>query len=266
MEDAIRTYPPPSSELRVEDIYRDIQLPSKNPWDCSLPYAAINMVSSLDGKIAINGTANPIGGSADRRVMRNIRSRFDAVLRGAGTLRAEKISLGVTKDLARDRLSEGREEQPLDLILSSDIAGLPLDTNLLNVTPGRVAVLVPSDNTSAAREDIQILRMPTVTGGAVDLMQAMQLLKRDHHVHSVLLEGGPTLNHHFVSNNLVNELFLTLAPKLLPANTDAPLTLLHAPRRSHAAPLNLELISTHVAGDEVFLRYTIPAINPTSFR
>lgn len=266
MEDAIRIYPPPSSELRVEDVYRDIQLPSKNPWDCSLPYVAINMVSSLDGKTAINGTANPIGGPADRRVMRNIRSRFDAVLRGSGTLRAEKISLGVTKDLARDRLSEGREEQPLDLILSSDIAGLPLDTNLLNVTPGRVAVLVPSDNTSAAREDIQILRMPTVTGGAVDLMQAMQLLKRDHHVHSVLLEGGPTLNHHFVSNNLVNELFLTLAPKLLPVNTDAPLTLLHAPRRSHAAPLNLELISTHVAGDEVFLRYTIPAINPTSFR
>lgn len=270
---AIGIYPPPATALRVEDIYREIQIPSENPRDLGLPYIAINMVSSLDGKTAVNGTANSIGGPADRRVMRNLRSRFDAVLRGAGTLRADKISLGVTDDLARVRLSENRDAQPLELIVSSDGTRLPLDTNLLDITPGRVAILIPSPSGSAPvlHEDVYTIQMPTTPDGVVDLVPALKTLKRDHGVHSLLLEGGPTLNYSFVSLNIVNELFLTLAPKLLDGPSDNPITLMNGiepPLRPHET---LQLISTHVSGDELFLRYIFnrsvaSGTNPVSFR
>lgn len=246
-----------SVERRVEDVYRDLNLPTENPWDSSLPYIAINMVSSLDGKTSIDGVANDIGGAADRRVMRNIRSKFDAVLRGAGTLRAEKISLGVTEELAQSRRAEGREPQPLDLILSNDGASMPLDTNLINITPGRVAVLIPAGATPVTRSDIRSLQMPASPDGTVDLVRAMQLLKSDHGVQSLLLEGGPTLNNSFISANIVNELFLTIAPLLL-ATSDSPLTLLHSTKPSKARQRRLQLASAYVSGDELFLRYTVP--------
>lgn len=264
VKDAIKIYPPPATELRVEDMYLELHIPSENLWDSSLPYIAIDMVSSLDGKTTVNGVADSIGGSADRRVMRNIRSRFDATLRGAGTLRADKISLGVTDDLARLRLAEGREAQPLDLIFSSDSARLPLDTNLLDVTPGRVAVLVPSGTTPVACEDIATIHMPATSNGTVDLVPAMKILKRDHGVHSLLLEGGPTLNHSFVSHNIVNELFLTIAPKLLGGTPHDSLTLMSGSPASLIPQETLQLLSAHVSGDELFLRYALKRSIQTS--
>lgn len=270
MKDAVRSHPPPATELRVEDVYRELRFPTENPWDFDLPYIAINMVSSLDGRTAVNGTANSIGGTADRRVMRNLRSRFDAVLRGAGTLRADKISLGVTDDLARLRLTEGREAQPLDLIMSSDTAELPLD-NLLNITPGRVAALVPLGTIPVMREDISTIQMPATPGGMVDILPALKTLKRDYDIHSLLLEGGPSLNHSFICREVVNDLFLTIAPKLIDGASSDSLTLLNGEKCSFVEPARLELISSYVSGDELFLHYTFqksakPSSNTVNFR
>lgn len=241
----------------MEDIYRNLHIPSENPWNPNLPYIAINMVSSIDGKTAVNGAADSIGGPADRRVMRNIRSRFDAILRGAGTLRADKISLGVTDDLVERRLAEGREAQPLDLIISSNNTNLPLDTNLRDITPGRVAVLVPLGTTPVIHGDISTIQMPTTSKGIVDLVPAMEILKRDCAVGSLLLEGGPTLNFSFISRSIVNELFLTIAPKLLGGIPDDQLTLINGIKGSVAPQETPRLLSTHVSGDELFLRYAL---------
>lgn len=260
--DAIRIFPPPAGELQVEELHTDIHMPLENPWNPELPYIAINVVSSLDGKTSLNGRANPIGGPADRRVMRNIRSRFDAVLRGGRTVRAERISLGVTEDLSMRRVAEGREAQPLDLIISSNIRALPLDTNLLDVTPGRVAVLVPS--TSSPSDDtpfmameggIQAIKMPATADGFIDLVLAMKTLKRDHGVGCLLLEGGPQLSNAFLSHHMVNELFLTLAPKLLGATLDD--LELTGDKDSRDIQESLSLISAHVSEDELFLRYSV---------
>lgn len=255
LKETLRIYPPPATGLYVKDIYTEIDVPSENLWDSSLPYIAINMVSSLDGMTAVDGTADSIGGPADRRVMRNIRSRFDAVLRGAGTVRADRISLGVSEDLARLRVTEGREAQPLDLILSGGITEIPLDTNLLDVTPGRVALLVPLNSTTAVREDISIIQMPATSSGNVDLLTAMEILKQNHGVHSLLLEGGPSLNYSFVSLNIVNELFLTLAPKLLAGVSDDSLTLTSWTGVTPMSAETLRLTSAHVSDGELFLRY-----------
>ena len=70
---------------------------------------------------------------------------------------------------------------------------------------------------------------------------------------SVLLEGGPHLNTSFFDGELVDELFLTVAPVLI-GNGDPFPIIAGAARRQ---PQKLHLISA-LAGDEhLFLRYRV---------
>jgi 2,5-diamino-6-(ribosylamino)-4(3H)-pyrimidinone 5'-phosphate reductase len=206
----------------------------------------INMVSSLDGRTTVEGKAARIGGETDREVMRTLRSKADAVMIGAGTLRAERLSLG---------LDEPAESQPIAIVLTNTGA-LPLESHLIRHELQRVLVLVPEDSPEIAagrlrRHDAEVLRAPTTPGGSIDLEGALQALKAEHAVDLLLVEGGPALNYALISRNLANELYLTLAPKLLGRATsgEAP------PILGGPAPRDLSLVSVHLAGDELFLRY-----------
>ena len=54
------------------------------------PHVAINMVASVDGRATLDGRAGPLGDPADRALFRRLRTQVDAVMVGAGTLRAER--------------------------------------------------------------------------------------------------------------------------------------------------------------------------------
>jgi riboflavin biosynthesis pyrimidine reductase len=72
-------------------------------------------------------------------------------------------------------------------------------------------------------------------------------------VESLLVEGGPSLNHALICENLVDELFITLAPTLFgTSDEDAPV--LDGPLDE---PQDLHLLSAYLAGDELFLRYSL---------
>ena len=47
------------------------------------------MISSVDGAIALEGTAGPLGGPTDRELFLHLHRSADAVLVGAATVRAE---------------------------------------------------------------------------------------------------------------------------------------------------------------------------------
>lgn len=80
------------------------------------------MVSTTDGRITAGGRAGGIGSQVDRLVMRLLRSRTDAVMVGAGTVRNEKINLGLPADL---RGSVKRSDY-LGVVLSAS-GEIPLD-------------------------------------------------------------------------------------------------------------------------------------------
>ncbi|MGH3144564.1 MAG: RibD family protein, partial [Rubrobacter sp.] len=228
------------------EIYTDLVLPPPG-WRNSLrPYVIINMVSSVDGSTSIEGKASPLGSSTDRQTMRNLRSKADAVMVGAGTLRAEKLSLGL------DDPPGGR--QPL-AVIATNSGDLPLEDNLvidetqelLILTTHATIVQLPGDKT-------RLRATPADESGNLDLLKPLQTLKQDHGVDVLLVEGGPKMNHYLVSKELADELFLTLAPKLV---GDSPThTILEGPPLSPRAQPP-ELLSVHQASDELFLRYRL---------
>jgi riboflavin biosynthesis pyrimidine reductase len=111
--------------------------------------------------------------------------------------------------------------------------------------PQPLAVIVTTSGTC--------LRVPATLSGAVDLAEALRILKAEHGVELLLVEGGPSLNHALISSNLADELFLTFASKLLGGTLDESPTILNGPALVDRA---VNLISAHLAGgDELFLRY-----------
>src|ERR1700682_5409933 len=89
-------------------------LPTRN----DRPYLALNMVATIDGRAAVNGSAVGIGSAADKRLMRELRAEADVVLHGAGTVRADPLSARVTPDLVEQRVAHGLSPQPLGALIT----------------------------------------------------------------------------------------------------------------------------------------------------
>jgi 2,5-diamino-6-(ribosylamino)-4(3H)-pyrimidinone 5'-phosphate reductase len=247
---ATRLYPPPAREIPAEAIYEDLELPPKERQDPSRPYVVINVVSSIDGKTAIGGKASRIGSETDRRVMRTLRSKVDAVMIGANTLRAERLSLGL------DEPNECARPQPLAVIIT-ETGDLPLESKLVDYERQKVLVIAPEQHAQRFRGRACVLAAPPGHSGALDLRDVMRRLKASYSVYVLLVEGGPSLNHSLVSNQLADELFVTLSPKLLGGPPSETLTMLNGPLLSAGTSLASTLLSVHLADSEVFLRYSL---------
>jgi 2,5-diamino-6-(ribosylamino)-4(3H)-pyrimidinone 5'-phosphate reductase len=242
----LKLYPLPAKEI-AGALYEDLELPLPGRRNPSRPYVVINMVSSIDGRTAIGGKASRIGSKTDRQAMRTLRSKADAVMIGANTLRAEKLSLG---------LDDPAGPQPLAVIVTKS-GDVPIDSNLL-VGDGQKVLVITTHHAPETLDDrlrVRVLRFPPATlSGAVNLTEALKILKAEHAVELVLVEGGPSLNHALISSNLADELLLTLAPKLLGGAPDESPTILNGPA---LAARDVNLLSAHLAGDELFLRYSL---------
>ena len=87
---------PDPGETTVEE-----QLDSYRPWEQpreERPFVAMNFAATVDGRATIGGVSGPIGSDADTAMLVGLRTRFDAVMIGAGTMRAERYS-GLEKRL-----------------------------------------------------------------------------------------------------------------------------------------------------------------------
>jgi riboflavin-specific deaminase-like protein len=246
----------------LEDVYRDVAFPERE----ERPYVIINMVSSLDGKATAEGKAGTIGSPADRTLMRILRARADAVMVGAGTIRAEKLTLAVPENLSRERKIRGLDPQPLAVIITAT-GDVPLRENLLSSSPDNLLILASPEASeerlaalsSVASVELVVPEEAETQGPRLDLTVALEILKKQYAVDVLLVEGGPALNHALFSAALADELFLTLAPRLLGGDDEGPgpLTILEGPPILPGKSLEPELVSVYLSGSDLFLRYAL---------
>ena len=235
----LRLYPLPARE--VSAIYEDLDLRAARPRDASRPYVILNMVGSVDGRAAIEGKASSLGSETDRKTMRALRAGADAVMVGAGTLRAERLTLG---------LDARAGPQPLAVIATTSGA-IPLEANLIVKEGQRVLVMARED--SAVRHgEHDVLRLSADASGNLDLGGGLRVLRAEHGVELLVVEGGPRLNYSLLSQNLADELFFTLAPKLLGGSLSGSPAILEGPT---LLATQMNLLSVYLADDELFLRY-----------
>ncbi len=74
---------------------------------------------------------------------------------------------------------------------------------------------------------------------------------------NILVEGGPTLLGSFLKMDLIDEIFLTIAPKIYGTQDDISKTLVEGVLFSPHKVKTLKLVSMKKIGNEVFLRYAL---------
>jgi riboflavin-specific deaminase-like protein len=210
------------------------------------PYLGLNMVGSLDGKATLDWRTKGLSSDLDRRLFHHLRTQADAVMVGAGTAREERYGRMTKNDeLRQKRVNEGLVPDALAVVVSGRLE-LPPDLPLLNEPDQRVVIATGSrDELPGLRGDVEYARVGD------DLPHLMAYLHEQHGVRSVLCEGGPTLNSFLFASDLVDELFLTMSPKVL--GGAAALTIVAG--RELVEPLELDLVSVAEGDGELFTRW-----------
>jgi riboflavin-specific deaminase-like protein len=220
------------------------------------PYLILNMASTLDGRASIGGRSGPIGNRADRELFHALRASVDAVMVGAGTVRVERYGRIIPNTATREhRLKRGLEEEPLACIVSARLS-LPDDLPLLNEPAARVAIVTPSA-ASLTGASAQIEYVRAGSDGRLDLRLAMRELSERFGVRTLLCEGGPHLNAELLQAGLVDELFLSLAPKLTGGEDVTGEALRIIAGATFSEPLELELLGALENESHLFLRYGV---------
>lgn len=172
------------------------------------PYITLKLATTLDGRIATTtGDSQWITGAASRRLVHAMRARHDAVMVGAGTVRADDPMLDV-----RDM---GADLQPVRVIVSSDL-NLPIDGKLAQTAKAQPVWLCHGAAANAAGWRALGARSfaTKTTCGHVDMADAMRQLSLAG-LTRVFCEGGGQLAASLMTAGLVDELVLFHGPKVI---------------------------------------------------
>ncbi len=224
--------------------------------DRDRPYLILNMASTLDGRASIDGRSGAIGNRADRELFHALRAGVDAVMAGAGTVRVERYGRIIADERVRhERVEHGLSAEPLACIVSGRLS-LPPDTPLLGEPQARV-VIVTSSSAGLPETAAQVQYVRAARDGELDLPLAMRELRERFDVRTLLCEGGPHLNTQLLLAGVVDELFLSLAPKLAGGEDATGEALRILAGAAFAAPAELELLGVLENESHLFLRYAV---------
>jgi riboflavin-specific deaminase-like protein len=215
------------------------------------PYLIANFVSSADGRAAFQGLSQGLSDPGDRQMFHGLREHVDAILVGTGTLRAERYGRLIRDpERRRRRDASGLSPEPLACIISRS-GNIPTDVPLFSEPAARVIVFTQAEvDTSGLAAQVEVVRLDP---GELTPTTTMRRLRSGYDVRSVLCEGGPTLFGALLQEDLVDELFLSLAPKLAGGGSAPEIT----SGASLAELRKLTLVWAIESDSSLYLRYAV---------
>jgi riboflavin-specific deaminase-like protein len=186
------------------------------------PRVSLNMASSLDGKSAPAPSLRPPGpyvmshGKVDHARMRELRAGADAILIGAGNLRADNPDLAVASSERTRRRAAG-EREPLRVVVTRGGDGIAPTLKMFDPALGGPSILAHSRPLSPATQAAlsavaEVVHLP---GCEADIGVLLTWLGDVHGCRTVLCEGGGLLNATLFEARAVDELYLTIVPCIL---------------------------------------------------
>lgn len=214
------------------------------------PWLRANMVASADGAAMANGRTAGLSGPADQWLLGLLRGLADAVLVGSRTVQVEGYGPARTRpETAAARRAAGQSPAPRLAVVSATL-GLDPQAPLFTAATEPTLVLTTGTAPAARRRDLARVAEVVVAGDAVvDLAAAVAAL-HERGLTRLLCEGGPRLLAGVVAADLLDELCLTVSPRLLGGPAAR---ILDGPSLPSARPLRLAGV---LAAEEfLFLRY-----------
>ena len=232
-----RLWPDPATDVALDEALATYEPPRIE----GRPSVTINMVTSIDGRAQVDGTAEGLSGRADRRLMRLYRAAHDAVATGAGTLRAYGAWLTVPAGMLRGR-------QPLSVVIAGTS---PIEPDRWHGADEPRLLLVGAGNPQPSLPGVEVLRAPTDHPAPDWVLHRLA----ERGVASVLLEGGPTTNAAFLAAGRLDEVCWTLGASLVASDALPMIAAIEGGSPYAGEPRRGSLVSVIRNGDELFLRY-----------
>lgn len=223
------------------------------------PFVLLNMAMTLDGKTStVERRPTDWTSKRDKRHLIELRATADAVMVGARTAETDRTSLSIPDErLQRARIRRKQSPHPLRVIVS----GSGSFRENIRAFERQVSPILIFTSRRAPRAKLdRLARLPDVHvyilgERDVDVPLMLDILARDWKVRRLLCEGGANLNWSLFAAHAVDEVFVTLCPRVFGGAT-AP-TLVDGAGFLRSEGLEAKLVSCRRAGSELFLRYRI---------
>jgi diaminohydroxyphosphoribosylaminopyrimidine deaminase/5-amino-6-(5-phosphoribosylamino)uracil reductase len=212
------------------------------------PFVHLKLASSLDGKIATRtGDSRWITGDESRAQVHELRHEYDAILIGAGTVRADD-------PLLTDR-SQKERRRPLVRVVLDEKLEISAESKLAQTANESPVVIFAGKTVSSSASE---LTSPVMPGGVEvvrdsangrDLAMILdELGKRE--IQSLLVEGGANVAGKFLDAGLVNKVSFFIAPKII-GGLDAPTAIGGLGVEKLAAGIELQDVKVTQRGEDV---------------
>jgi 2,5-diamino-6-(ribosylamino)-4(3H)-pyrimidinone 5'-phosphate reductase len=168
---------------------------------------------TIDGKIATNRGDSTISSKQDLRRLHRLRSSVDAIVIGISTVIVDNPRLTV-------RLVKRCGTTPVRIIVDST-GRIPLDSKILKSASKINTIVAVTSKASDKRIDkIKSAGAMVIVAGTrtVDLKELFYILKKIG-FNKILVEGGGELNWSVLQLGIVNELMVTVAPRIVGGRT-----------------------------------------------
>jgi riboflavin-specific deaminase-like protein len=213
------------------------------------------MAMTADGKIATaNRAVSSFGSERDHEHLLELRATVDAVMAGARTVDSNPINLGPgPAKFRRQRLKRGLSEYNLRIIVSGSGSINP-DAEVFKRRFSPILILTTARASLAKLRRLRALADDVKICGRreIDFRAALRWLGEKWKVKRLLCEGGGELNDALFRAGLVDELHLTVCPKIFGGRTAPTITDGVGFRRLKDAA-QFQLKSSRRIGDEMFL-------------
>jgi len=222
-----------------------------------LPFVFLNMAMTADGKIATgNRAVSSFGSRRDFEHLYELRATADAIMAGARTLDLNKVFLGPGGErFKKMRLKNGLREFSLRVVISGS-GSIDPNAAIFRRRFSPIILLTTQRASKTTLKRLHTLADEVLVCGKADInfSQALRWLREKWNVKRLLCEGGGELNSALFRAGLVDELNLTVCPKIF-GGRSAPAIAEGKGARRLAGAAQLELKSFRRIGDELFLVY-----------
>ncbi|HEY3551685.1 MAG TPA: dihydrofolate reductase family protein [Gaiellaceae bacterium] len=218
------------------------------------PYTLLSCCVSIDGYIGSAASRLLLSNDADFDRVDAVRASCDAILVGAETVRVDNPRLLVRSQTRRDeRAARGLPASPIKVTVTRR-AELDARAHFFKAGDAEKLVYCASPRVEDARE--RLGPVATVVDGGEDVeMRTLSTDLADRGVERLMVEGGAMVHTQFLTENIVDELQLTVAPVFV-GDSEAPRFV-----RDGIFPWNpgrrAELVDVRKLGDVVLLRYAL---------
>lgn len=222
------------------------------------PFFYSNFVETVDGKVQVltkdQNKYWPIGSKLDYQTLIELRASADVLIHGRITAMGFATLKSLIKrefKILRKKLGKTKDIAYIVLTRSPDLV-----LQHLKNKPKVPITVVTSKNAKVTINYSENITIERFGESSVDISKLSRYL-HEKGFKKILVEGGPHTLGEFFANDLMDEVFVTIAPKIFGNKDNSTLTMVEGHLFKPKQVKKLKLISIKKIKDELYLRYGV---------